>query len=363
MACAGALTQAQSPMQYRLCEESYKIQWKCLQCDRLMCTNCKNTIHQKFNTDGKHDIIDIKEMSSQSNQGIEGITKKIELSVINKYSTKLSMVCFIETNTDDNSLWIGTGLSRKLFYFSAPKALQKVDIERNKLKIKSSFNIMVYNIAITPDNDLLVVTDGARLKQINGKTGILEDSKYSVEPYLQPTSVHVTRDNSKVIIGLCGTRRKYAGLIVMDKDGRHQETVLDHDKDNQYQLTHPVSITSTSTNSICVVDLQSMYYGGRVVILDQEYNVVNVFKHECCNTWNIVTTPLDNIIVSCSDYHELFILNSSGYPITNFNTMEIGIICPYALAFNKKGELYIGCTTSEYIPDKANIYKLNITGC
>lgn len=362
MACAGALAQAQSPMPCQLCEESFNIQWKCLQCDRLMCTNCKNTIHQKFNTDGKYDIIDIKEVASQSNQGIEGIANKFELSVINKYSTKLSMVCFIETNSDDNSLWIGTGSSRKLFYFSAPKALQKVAIERNKLKIKSSFNIMVYNIAMTSDNDLLVVTDGPRLKQINSKTGILEDSKYSVDPALQPTFVHITRDNSKVIIGLCGIHRKYAVLIVMDKDGQHQEMVLDHDKDNQYQLTYPASITSTSTNSICVVDLKSMNSDGRVVILDQEYNVVNIFEHERCNL-NIVTTPLDNIIVSCCDNHKLFILNSSGYPITIFNTMEIGIICPYVLAFNKKGELYIGCTTAEYGPDKANIYKLNITGC
>lgn len=302
-------------------------------------------------------------MASQSNKCIEGIAKKIELYVINKYSTKLSMVCFIETTSDDNSLWIGTGLSRKLFYFSAPKALQKVAIEREKLKIESSFNIMVYDIAMTSDNDLLVVTDGPRLKQIIGKTGILEDSKYSVDPILQPTSVHMTRDNSKVIIGVCGTHRKYAALIVMDKDGQHQEMVLDHDKDDHYRLTHPQSITSMSTNSICVVDLKSQYYGGSVVILDQEYNVVNVFKHECCNTWNIVTTPLDNIIVSCQDYHKLFILNSSGYLITNFNTLEIGIICPYTLAFNKTGDLYIGCTTSEDSPDKANIYKLKITGC
>jgi hypothetical protein len=65
---------------------------------------------------------------------------------------------------------------------------------------------------------------------INSKTGILEDSKYSVDPALQPTFVHITRDNSKVIIGLCGIRRKYAVLIVMDKDGQHQEMVLDHDK-------------------------------------------------------------------------------------------------------------------------------------
>jgi hypothetical protein len=65
-------------------------------------------------------------MASQSNQGIEGIANKFELSVINKYSTKLSMVCFIETNSDDNSLWIGTGSSRKLFYFSAPKDLRRI---------------------------------------------------------------------------------------------------------------------------------------------------------------------------------------------------------------------------------------------
>jgi hypothetical protein len=64
-----------------------------------MCTNCKNTIHQKFNTDGKYDIIDIKEMASQSNQGIEGIANKFELSVINKYSnpyTYLGFFCLQE---------------------------------------------------------------------------------------------------------------------------------------------------------------------------------------------------------------------------------------------------------------------------
>jgi hypothetical protein len=145
---------------------------------------------------------------------LEILTLILVFFVYRNFVLALEILILFLFYSDDNSLWIGTGSSRKLFYFSAPKALQKVAIERNKLKIKSSFNIMVYNIAMTSDNDLLVVTDGPRLKQINSKTGILEDSKYSVDPALQPTFVHITRDNSKVIIGLCGIRRKYAVLIV-----------------------------------------------------------------------------------------------------------------------------------------------------
>jgi hypothetical protein len=44
----------------QLCEESIQIKWKCLQCNFLLCTKCKN-IHKKVKSSDEHNIVDIKD--------------------------------------------------------------------------------------------------------------------------------------------------------------------------------------------------------------------------------------------------------------------------------------------------------------
>lgn len=54
----------QAPLKCQLCEQDGKVQWKCIECERLLCGNCKEVVHPKF--PGDHRVVDIKELGNIS---------------------------------------------------------------------------------------------------------------------------------------------------------------------------------------------------------------------------------------------------------------------------------------------------------
>jgi hypothetical protein len=64
--------------------------------------------------------------------------------------------------------------------------LQYVKIEGNRLKVIASVNLKIFGMAVSPTNNVILVTNGSKLKQINA-SGTPEDSKYSIHP-LEPIS-------------------------------------------------------------------------------------------------------------------------------------------------------------------------------
>ncbi|CAC5385908.1 unnamed protein product [Mytilus coruscus] len=68
MAFSQSIRRAQIPKPCELCETDTNIKWKCVQCNTLMCENCKK-IHLKVQTSIKHDIVDVK--SSEAKKEIE----------------------------------------------------------------------------------------------------------------------------------------------------------------------------------------------------------------------------------------------------------------------------------------------------
>ncbi|XP_071136251.1 uncharacterized protein [Mytilus edulis] len=52
----------QVPVYCSLCEESTRIEWKCLNCDMLMCDKCKEKIHVKFKFAKDHKVVSIEEV-------------------------------------------------------------------------------------------------------------------------------------------------------------------------------------------------------------------------------------------------------------------------------------------------------------
>ncbi|XP_052074889.1 uncharacterized protein LOC127712476 [Mytilus californianus] len=63
MAFSKSIPKGQFPINCELCESNPKIQWKCQDCNLLMCQACRYKIHPKFKNAGKHRICDIKEIS------------------------------------------------------------------------------------------------------------------------------------------------------------------------------------------------------------------------------------------------------------------------------------------------------------
>ncbi|XP_076111755.1 uncharacterized protein LOC143079993 [Mytilus galloprovincialis] len=65
MAFSQSIRQAQIPKPCELCETDTNINWKCVQCNTLMCDKCKK-IHLKVQTSITHDIVDVKRSEAKT---------------------------------------------------------------------------------------------------------------------------------------------------------------------------------------------------------------------------------------------------------------------------------------------------------
>ncbi|XP_076104360.1 uncharacterized protein LOC143073023 [Mytilus galloprovincialis] len=283
----------------------------------------------------------------------------VDLNINREFQTNLSLVSHLSLCHDD-SLWIAC---------TQDEVLQKVKPEGANLKTISTFNIMVFGMAITGSNDVLVITErGSRLKKIDSSTGELTDSVYDATPYT-PTAVCMTYDN-KVIIGGFHDNLDTTAVMVMSEKG-DQEAVYEHDQHNQPIFRYARNITSTRDGSIHVADYKLIDGKGRIVVLGQDGEVINTYTgHNKINKAKefrpdyIVTTPRDNAIVNDMETNTLHILNNSGILLTCYNTSDIGIMYPMSLAYTPTGQLYIGCSRSAGSTAKeAKLYEVNIHGC
>ncbi|XP_071162339.1 uncharacterized protein [Mytilus edulis] len=283
--------------------------------------------------------------------------KNISLVINNEYQTELDLIFHVSPCLDQ-SIWMNSGTY---------KVLQRVKPEGTNLKVMSEFNIIVYGMAVTPSNQLLLgVFEETRLQHISS-SGELTDSVYDVSPLL-PIAIHVISDN-KLIVGAYNSKLKRRAVIVMNKKG-DKETVYEHDEHNQPIFNSPGYITTTCNGNIHVVDEISDDWCGKVMVLGQEGHIINQYtghptinKSEPFKPVHIVTTPSDNVVVSDLITQILHILNDNGHFISYFNTKDIGIEFPYSLAFNTTGQLYIGCRMAAGSQTKdAKLYVINIEG-
>ncbi|VDI34490.1 Hypothetical predicted protein [Mytilus galloprovincialis] len=369
----------QSPIQCQLCEQDPKISWKCLECDLLMCSACKNNIHPKIKTAGEHRIVaikDIKKISSPSRDiGSTSPSSKdtanVDITLVEEFQTKLDGVYHLAISLDD-TLWIGDGDRKKgIRLFSSHTGLRKVKCEGNKLKVISSFNIDVFALAITPGNDLLIANNEPILKQIKSGTNKVVETVFNVDPY-QAWSIYVTSKNKVIVGGIIQEEDKVKGIvIVMDHKGNHGK-VYGEDQTKSISFTYPWKITSTNNDNILVIDSFSDGNEGKVVVIGHE-DIINTYcGSPAINTedtpftpTNLTTTPADNVIVVDTDNFALHILNSSGNLITYISTKDKGIAeLPFSIGYTMAGQfriLYIG--TFAAAGDKGKLYKLNMVGC
>lgn len=64
MSLSKSLPKGQVPIPCELCEGSFQIQWKCLDCKLLLCSKCKENIHPRIKLADKHKILKIKDITS-----------------------------------------------------------------------------------------------------------------------------------------------------------------------------------------------------------------------------------------------------------------------------------------------------------
>lgn len=342
-----------------------------------MCSACKTNIHPKIKTDREHRIIAIKDIGNTllSNKGVgstPGSTKdftNVDLTVVGEYKTNLDSILQIAMSLDD-SLWISDGVPKKGIRLFAPHSgLQKVKCEGNKLKVISNFNIQIYCLAITPDNDLLIATDASILKQIKSGTNKIIDTVFDLTP-CDPVSIHITRQN-RVVIGADDDGKGM--VIAMDHKGK-REKIYGDCENGSVSFTIPWRITSTSNDNMFVSDLFNNQYKGRVVVLGPGDFINTYSGHPDINTEDrpftpsdLTTTPADNVIIVDSNSSTLHILNTSGELITYISTKDTGIVeNPFCIGLAMAGHfcmLYIGTMNEEGNTGKVKLYKLNLKGC
>lgn len=324
--------QAQIPIRCQRCD-CPKVKWKCDQCVLLMCDKCGREDHAVKG----HHIIDIT-------------TSQVKISDVKEYQDKDFYIKFLAV-AHDNSLWIGNGIKEKGFI--TYDALQNVKLVGDKAKVKSSFNLSIFDIAVTPNNDILLVTEEPKLKQIKAGSNKVTDSIYCMEKSFKYKSVHVTKVG-KVIVGGDSV------VVVMDTDGRHL-TRYEKDENNKIIFPYEISCLTSTTNgnifAACTSDT-------KVVVLGQT-EIISIYRgHPTVNDEynkfypsSLVTTPMDNVIVADSENHSLHILDNTGHLLTTYNTADIGLTPLHKLAILTEGSFTymtsIGC----------ELYKMVITGC
>ncbi|CAC5371511.1 unnamed protein product [Mytilus coruscus] len=279
----------------------------------------------------------------------------IDMRVKKEFTTGIKY-CHYISGCSDGSLWIGDSISN---------VLQKVKPEGNLLTTVSTINTGLRGIAVTHNNDLLISDGTSKLKLVNGKTGKVQKSKYSVDP-LWIIGVYITSDH-KVIVGAMSPGKAFSAtgrrlVIVMDREGNHI-TVYEQDKYKQNICSYPFKITSTSNGNIFVVDRLSDDGRGRVLVLGEGGNILNEYngcediktKDQPFKPASITTTPSDKVIVT-DFYNHLHILDSSANLIFYYNTKDIGIVNSYSLFFISSTIFYLGCSTTS--TTNAKLYEI-----
>ncbi|XP_063446558.1 uncharacterized protein LOC134726090 [Mytilus trossulus] len=365
----------------------------CKTCAKFICVKCITKVHKG------HDASDQEEYNAEINKLLEiqreteNKLKKLALSKtipsttnvpqfesenreVSKQKTEPNIEITRHFTVDLRNIHTVISYSEGLLWISdaSNKVIQNVKLTNENTQVLSEFNINVYDIAINSTNNLLLSVVGeTRLQLRNDENEEISYSEYNVAPLLT-CSIHVTRDN-KVIIGAKtqpneqSAKRKV--VIVMDEKGNNIKQ-YEHDDNNQPLFTFPDRLTSTNNGNICVVDELDASGRGRVIVLGQTGNIVQIYTgHPNVNSKDrpftpidILTTPADNLIVTDCNNSSLHILNSNGTIITTISTADVGISLPYSLALSVPGFFYIGCATLDSSPhfERAKLFEVQYSG-
>ncbi|CAG2251260.1 unnamed protein product [Mytilus edulis] len=268
-----------------------------------------------------------------------------EFKVIQQYNTALSLVedliCI-----NDEMMWIS---------FTNGKVLQRICFSNGSTLIMKAYDVTPSSIALIPSGDLLISSMKSNLDILSQSTGTITESKYGVAP-LQTIAVHVTKFN-RIIVGarekgppfpINGPRQ----VIILNMQGRKRKK-YHLDSEGNPIFSQPRSITTDGDNNVYVLDLLSIDNGqGRIIALSNRmgpnspkwtydgHQIAN--KEQFFAPFSLVTTPLNNIIVSDNN-HMLHILNQNGECIHILHTEEFDIHWPRSLDIDNSGTLYIGC--------------------
>ncbi|VDI30579.1 Hypothetical predicted protein [Mytilus galloprovincialis] len=287
----------------------------------------------------------------------------ISMKVNKEFTTGIKHCQFLHA-CSEGALWLGDDMYKRLY---------KVNPEGNIITtILTINNTELQDIAVMHNNDLLVTEGTSRLKLVNGKTGKISDSPYSLD-LLKIIGVHITNDNN-VILGARshGAAFPVTGrrvVVVMDQKG-DQLIEYELDKHQQQIFSYPWRITSTINGNIFVIDCLSEDDRGRVLVLCEGGDILNEYTGcQNINTMDrpfkpacITTAPTDNVIV-IDAYNLLYILDNSANLIFHYNINDLEVIkYPLCIVCTSETTLYLGCSPPANSTTNAKLYEIQCSG-
>ncbi|XP_052079434.1 uncharacterized protein LOC127717695 isoform X3 [Mytilus californianus] len=267
---------------------------------------------------------------------------KVNLDVINSYTTDLITVNRVLIQ-DDTTAWISN--------FSK-STLCKINID-DTIKTVKEISVQVYDMSLTDNNDVLLSLFGSSdVSLLTTKTG--EIKPFLSVPPLLTRGIHVTKHN-EIILGVKErgdsynpTNKSCRKVIIFGMDGKQKQS-YEYDKHKQRLFTVPIIITSNVNNDILVIDSTSI--DERVVVIDREGQVKWTYQglpqvnsgDKLFHPRDIVTTSEGHVIVTDCNNHALHVLSRDGDLLTCKVMKDQGIIYPYSLDIDTKGQLWVGC--------------------
>lgn len=357
---AASVKKAQSPLCCQLCDSPNAIKWKCKDCALLMCDKCKD-VHRRIKTSEEHTIISIQDIKKEGPDSIPG---KIISSVVQTYTTNISMVAKIIL-TKDECIYILYNPGTNDGHIVEARML------RASIKILKKLDIQCMDITKKGNDFVFSQHDSCEIKLLSEDGSIKHF--LDVSPMI-PLAKHFNQ-HGEFILGLREQGSPFPStpfstrkLAILGTNNKLKLTV-EFDKKGRKLFSYILRLTTDSKDNIYAIDTINNDDVGRIVALSRSGDVNFIYAgyagiNSADNPFqptDIIVVQSNSILVTDQDSNALHLLNEKG-ELLAFQNIEIdGIELPLSLCVDSEGFLLIGCSTYKQDKNYAKIYVVKLT--
>ncbi|XP_071132762.1 uncharacterized protein [Mytilus edulis] len=354
---------AQNFMTCQFCETSNETKWKCINCDLILCQECKIKLHTKVKKNENHKVVDLKEFSHLGAsetirdvdlKNIQCATHKNELCFIYCKDCKvlLCAVCLLESHQNHKLAKIDEVYNQKVKELQEldNKILQELqnfekcnkDVQAIKSDEQAQNNEIKQTILkqqselkerITKKENIITELDKLwiarekeifkQLKNIKTKSDDLSDKKSKIqEAFLSHNASTIFNISVSVGSDLPG---------ILDNLLSKQQIILSQTKDESSGLDSLVTIPSLKVTGTFTSDLPSIYkvknlINGVNIMCPIDDNIQTfTFKDNKCLATNIAEDIGDEIIdMTVTNQNKLLFTIASNSEIKHLETFTPG---------------------------------------
>ncbi|CAG2204854.1 unnamed protein product [Mytilus edulis] len=359
---SACIKKAQVPISCHFCNGN-RINWKCEECDAIMCNSCKDKIHDRIKSTKDHEVLSFDNVGDDPSASTE-VSSEVISSIFNSYTTTVpvhSLFC-----TDDDLVYI---ISAKL-NSKGQGQLIKGKMLKASIRTMMSLAEPIFDIVVNKNGEvlftqLITATESPiRMLLSSGEIKTVLDPKP-----MRLLALHLNKDDELV----CSLRElgspfplhdfSVRQVVIFGSDYKRKMT-FEFDSNGKRLFTYPSRIRTDSNNVIYIIDWLNMNTG-RIVAMERngrlKFTFCGPIDFEYFQPSSIVVTPNDNIVVCDHHNNALLALNSKGSLIAVQFVHEMNISSIFALCIDSEGFLLIGCSENDSESGKIHAVKMTET--